>query len=329
MTLLANKYYICDKEYSRYVPYGYSIYHTIEDTLIYINENNLPVGVVYDSYITKEQFDKLSPLEKEDALITTAMIEDDEVISVENDTNVKINGPLSLEYTVNDNKITDNIINITKKNEVIELRIKEIPDNVELYLSINNLKYTCTNDRTDFKITAKIDGITNSENVRNKTSSAYYMNNPNFLMNLGVTKEKQSNKLKLTFSNKGNYTFDSLEILAVDMKKYEEKVNKLKANVLQEIEYGKDYISGTVNTGENGILQVTTSYSDGWKAYVNGEEVEVLKVNEAFIGINVEAGEHNIRFEYETPYLKLGIVCSIIGLLIFIYLVIINKKKIM
>lgn len=327
MTLLANKYYICDKEYSRYVPYEYSIYHTIGDTLIYINNNNLPVGVVYDSYITKEQFDKLSPLEKEDSLITTVMIEDDEVINAENNTDIKTNSPLSLKYTVKDNELSNNTINITKKNEVIELTIEEIPSNVELYLSINNLKYSCANNRTDFKISAEIDGISNSENVRNRTSSAYYMNNPNFLMNLGITKENQSNKLRLTFSSKGTYIFDSFEILAVEMNKYEEKVNKLKANVLQEIEYGNDYISGTVDTGKNGILQITTSYSDGWKAYVDGKEVEVLKVNEAFIGINVEAGEHNIRFEYETPYLKLGIVFSVIGFLVFLYLVIISKKK--
>ena len=327
MTLLGNKYYVCDKEHSRYVPYGYTLYHGIGNTLIYINKNNLPVGVVYDSYIPKEQFEKLSPLQKEDSLITTAMVENTEEINIQNNIDVKIDRPLSLKYTVKGNRISNNTINITKKNEVIELAIDDIPSNAELYLSINNLEYTSNNNRTDFKISAKIDGISNSENVRNYISSAYYMKNPNFLMNLGVTKEKQSNKLKLTFSSKGTYTFESFEILAVEMDKYEEKIDKLKTNVMQDIKYGNDYITGTVNTASNGILQITTSYSDGWKAYVDDKEVEVLKVNEAFIGINVEAGNHNIRFEYETPYLKLGMVFSGLGLLIYLYIIIKSKKE--
>ena len=43
LSLLSNKYYICDKKDSRYVPYGYELYHEIGETTIYINKNTLPV----------------------------------------------------------------------------------------------------------------------------------------------------------------------------------------------------------------------------------------------------------------------------------------------
>ena len=327
MTLLANKYYICDTKDSRYVPYGYTLYHAIGETQIYLNKNYLTIGIVYDSYITKEQFEKLSPLEKEDSLITTAMIESSEGIEIDNN-DVKINSPVSLEYTVKNNKILNNTINITEEKESIELTIDNIPSKTELYLSIDNLQHISDDNKTDFKISAKIDGISNSEDVKDCVSSAYYMKNPNFLMNLGIGKKNQKNTLKLTFNKKGTYTFDSLEILAVDMDKYKEKIDKLKANAMQEVEYGNNDVSGTVNTSKNGILQITTSYSDGWKAYVDEKEVEVLKVNEAFIGINVEAGEHNVRFEYETPYLKIGMVFSIIGVLIFLVVILREPKRV-
>ena len=326
-TLLSNKYYICDKEESRYVPYGYNLYHEIENTQIYINENYLPIGIIYDNFITKEQFDSLIPLEKEDSLITTAILEDFESIDVENNSNIQIDKPINLDYLVKDEKIKDKTININEKNEIIELTIDDIPENYELYLSINNLKYISQNNTTDFKITAQIDGITNTEKVEDCISSAYYMENPNFLMNLGVTKENQSNELKLTFNKKGTYTFDSLEILAVDMKKYESKINKLKTNVMKNIEYGNDYISGTVDTNKKGILQITTSYSGGWKVYVDGIKQEVIKVNEAFIGTVIDKGEHIVEFRYETPYFKLGLVFSIIGIMLYIVVLIIEKKK--
>ena len=322
LTVLSNKYYICDKKDSRYVPYGYTLYHEIGNTQIYINENYLPAGVIYNSYITKEQFESLSPLEKEDSLITAAVVEG---INNSNSENVKINKPMSLKYIVNNQKMENNCINIDENNDSIEILIEDIPKNHELYLSIYNIKNILDKNRTDFKITAKIDGIKNSEDVKNKISSAYYMENPNFLINLGVTKKGQSNKLKITFNKKGTYAFDSFEILAVDMIKYEKKIEKL--NVLKDVEYGNDYITGNTNTKDDGILQIATSYSEGWKAYVDNKEVEVLKVNEAFIGIELEAGIHNVRFEYETPYLKLGIIFSLIGVSLYICLIKANIKK--
>lgn len=325
-TLLGTKYYICSNEDSRYVPYGYNLYYKIGNTLIYINENFLSVGIIYDSYITKEQFNSLSALEKEDALLSTAMIENTKDIKIKNE-DTKIDIPKKLIYKVIGNKINNNEIKTTKKDDKVELVIDDIPENSELYLSIKNLKYVSKDNNTDFKVTAKIDGIKNSEKLLNQISSAYYMDNPNFLMNLGVTIKNQSRSLKITFDKKGTYTFDELEILAVDMNKYENKVNKLKANVLDNIKYGNNYISGTVNTNINGILQIATSYSNGWKVFVDGNEQEVIKVNEAFIGTKIEAGYHIIEFKYETPYLKLGIIFSIIGLIVYIGLIILDTKR--
>jgi len=216
---------------------------------------------------------------------------------------------------------------ITENNESIELIIDDIPENYEIYLSIKNLEFDSGNERTDFKITANIDGITNSEKVNDFISSAYYMRNTDFLINLGITQNNQDNSLKLTFNKKGIYTFDNLQILAISMGKYEKKIKSLSSNVLQNISYGDNYISGKINSESNGILQITTSYSDGWKAYIDGKETEVFKVNEAFIGINVEKGEHTIEFKYETPFFKLGAMFSLLGILGFIAIIFIDKRK--
>ena len=326
-TLLSNKYFICDRSDLRYVPYGYTLYHQIGDTLIYINENHLPVGIIYDSYITAEQFKKLTPLEKEDALITTAVVGDKEGINFSGNKYTQIDQPISLKYQVKDNKIKSNTINIDESNEVVELIIEDIPVDYEIYLSIKNLKYISDNKKTDFNITAQIDGISNSEKVNDFTSSAYYMHNPDFLMNMGITSENQDNHLKLIFNKKGTYSFDNLQIYAVSMKEYKEKIDKLNANVMENITYGDNYISGTINSDTNGILQITTSYSEGWKAYVDGKEEKVFKVNEAFIGINIEEGEHKVEFKYETPYIKLGVAFSIIGILMYISIIVIDRKR--
>ena len=78
---------------------------------------------------------------------------------------------------------------------------------------------------------------------------------------------------------------------------------------------------------ENGILQIATSYTTGWKAYVDGVPTDTIRVNTAFIGIPLEAGEHEIYLKYEVPYLKLGMVCTLIGILGLTILIILRANK--
>ena len=61
--------------------------------------------------------------------------------------------------------------------------------------------------------------------------------------------------------------------------------------------------------------------------YIDGDETEIINVNKAFIGINLEEGVHEIYLKYETPYLKVGIICSCISCVVFIvYFVYENGK---
>ena len=42
-------------------------------------------------------------------------------------------------------------------------------------------------------------------------------------------------------------------------------------------------------------------YQDGWKAYVDGKEKEILKVNYLLRGLELPAGKHDIKFVYALP----------------------------
>lgn len=327
-TLLSTKYYICRQGDGSYVPYGYEIYKVIGDAAIYINKYFTSVGVVYDSYILEDKYDSLSPLQKEDVLITTAVLEEEqEGVNKEKELLNNINEVAKLSYEEKENHIKGNEINITKKNQNIYLKIDELKEDTEIYLSIKNLKYDSVNTKTEFKITATFNGAKGSEQVKDYVSSAYYIKNPDFLINLGTVKDNTNNELKITFNNLGKYSFDSIEILEVSMKEYIDKIEILRERQMQDVEYGKDYISGKVNIDTNGIIQIATSYSDGWKAYVDGNETEVIKVNKGFIGTKLEAGEHEVRFEYKTPYINTGIILSALGFILFALINLKERKK--
>ena len=84
-------------------------------------------------------------------------------------------------------------------------------------------------------------------------------------------------------------------------------------------------ISGTIYANSSGILQISTSYTSGWKAFVDGKETDTINVNTGFIGIPLNQGEHKIRLEYNTPYLKIGTYLSCIGLILIIFVFIIDS----
>lgn len=66
-TLLGVKYHISNKKDS--APYGYSMIKEYKrKTYIYQNNYELPFGVLYTNYITEEEYDNLTPLEKESSL---------------------------------------------------------------------------------------------------------------------------------------------------------------------------------------------------------------------------------------------------------------------
>lgn len=74
------------------------------------------------------------------------------------------------------------------------------------------------------------------------------------------------------------------------------------------------------------MLVTNIPYSTGWQAYVDGQAVPTEKVNVGFIGIPLPAGDHTIEFSYQTPFLKLGIVLTGIGVLLLISYTILYKK---
>ena len=69
----------------------------------------------------------------------------------------------------------------------------------------------------------------------------------------------------------------------------------------------------------------------GWSATVNGEPVEVDKINGGLCAIRVPSGVGEISFTYETPGLKYGIIASLAGVVLLavymLYFCLIKRKN--
>ena len=89
-------------------------------------------------------------------------------------------------------------------------------------------------------------------------------------------------------------------------------------NTLNIIEWGNGYIKGNVISEDNyRILFTSIPYDSGWKVLVDGREEDTIPIlDNAFIGINLSEGYHEIEFKYYLPGLRLGFIISIIGVLL-------------
>lgn len=59
------------------------------------------------------------------------------------------------------------------------------------------------------------------------------------------------------------------------------------------------------------ILTFLDSWYPGWRAWVDGEEVEILKANDAFKAVVVPAGTHQVFFRYQSNSTVTGFVLSL------------------
>ena len=69
-------------------------------------------------------------------------------------------------------------------------------------------------------------------------------------------------------------------------------------------------LAGSINTPEGGTMFTSIPYDKGWKIWVDGTAVSGRPVFDAFLGVDLEPGEHKIRLSYEPQGLKTGAVIT-------------------
>ena len=80
-------------------------------------------------------------------------------------------------------------------------------------------------------------------------------------------------------------------------------------------------VHGRIQVSKPQILYCSIPYLKGWKAYIDGEEVKILKANYGFMAVEVPQGEHEINFIYRNPVILWSVIIScigVIGLVIYI-----------
>ncbi|HEV2067940.1 MAG TPA: YfhO family protein [Thermomicrobiales bacterium] len=78
-------------------------------------------------------------------------------------------------------------------------------------------------------------------------------------------------------------------------------------DLVEILEHGDDTMRARVTAPSQGLVVFSESYAEGWNAYVDGTQVDILRTNHALRGVPVSPGEHVIEMRYEPVELMVGV----------------------
>jgi len=81
------------------------------------------------------------------------------------------------------------------------------------------------------------------------------------------------------------------------------------------VNYGPNRVELEATMENDGFLVLSDTYYPGWKAYVNGKQVEIYLTNYLLRSLYLRKGTHQIRFVYTPLPLKAGVGISLLTLL--------------
>lgn len=94
-----------------------------------------------------------------------------------------------------------------------------------------------------------------------------------------------------------------------------------------------DTLTGTVTAQKNSLLYLPIPFNNYWNAYIDGQKVDIIKANYAFMALPITAGEHTISLKYSNDAFNMFLPVSIVTFVLFngffiVYALLFKKKKV-
>ena len=122
------------------------------------------------------------------------------------------------------------------------------------------------------------------------------------------------------------YPILELRFLCINDNEYNKFINGLKADEMKIDAISGGNINASINVPEEKMLFTSIPYDDSWHIYENGKELKKEKLLDAFIGLDLDPGNHSLVFKYIPSGFYVGIIVTILSWLFFVIWIIYVKK---
>lgn len=275
--------------------YGYTEVSSSGEYQLYENQYALPLGILTDEGIYEEEkvanqtllFNQLANRQEEYFEFVKPTM-----VSLENSTK-----------TTGEIKGNETVIFTPEKAEEEQVVTWEvaIPAHTQAYFSLYPTYKETTNTAN---VTVKVNGQEYTSAI-NETGQFY---------RLGYYEEATTVTFETNFSNsEDEWAIELLDpnIVLLDTELFDEAMGDIQKKGIEMTTDGRR-VTATADLDQDQILFTTIPYDRGWKAYVDGEQVEISSFKESLITVPLTKGSHTI----ELVFLPEG---TIIGAVLFVF----------
>ena len=267
--------------------YGYDMVQKVGDIYVYENRYALPLGYVYDKYITMDDFLKLNVMERRNMLLSACVLESDNSLLIKEE-----------------------------KIDNINFDFNEYMLDVPIEVTENWIKVELPKDREGFVTLLVFDA--ESEDSKSSMIEMYKDDEISETKYVGVVEGRNIYNLEFNDSDiqmvqiYGTNQYDVNDIFVCQIPHsiyygdYIKKCDALKENGIKVEKIDCNIISGTITSDKGGMMTLSIPYDDNWHIYVDGEEQQLETVNIAMMGTAITKGTHKIELVYnkENNYRK-------------------------
>ena len=318
-----------------YADYGFEKAGEKDGVTIFRNKYNAGLGFVCDKAMLRSEFDRLNRAEKEQALMTTAVIPDENAadLAALDDADWVTADSIELAVTdvpfevisENNADVQDGRIVVAEDGGSFTISADNIPDS-QLLVSFDNL-LSDSDDGTDssgFDMTASNGLVT--KYVLNEKSRQGIDGLKDHDMSMGHC--SGSEEITITLSEAGTYTFDDFYLSAMSTDFFDKSAAECINNMFDVSSYSNRSVEGSVSVDEDGILFLSIPAYDNWDVYVDGQKAERIdNLDIAFAGVYIPAGSHEIALRYDNVFVKYGSIVSICGLICLIASQLLRRRR--
>lgn len=238
---------------------------------------------------------------------------------------------LSLGFMVNDD-IKDWDVNdgnpLEVQNAFVELATGKDPiyyydREIELADGVKNELLIPDDKQVYFYMGVNMDSLELNTPEYSKT----YDNFTDFVFQANGTKEDNLADFTVSLGDKWNDNELKAYVYTCSNKDYQDVVDTLAQDQLENVQVKGDRVSGTVTAHKDGTLLLTIPYDKGWTVTVDGKETGTYAVGEALTGIHLDKGGHTIEMKYDPPGYSYGTLVSLTAILLFAISTYLEERK--
>lgn len=306
-----NKYYVSLGD----APIGYTQKSSAGDVKLYENDDVFSIGYASDKLISLEEFKALDYPLNISFLLNNIVVDKNVNSNYVSDLEkalVEIKNPVSAEAL--NGKYT---FELSSDEKYSLNRDEKYKDKILIISFDMDYSNKCNDSKSKGDTSISINGVTNKLTCKgwkyhNKNYSFSYVISPSEYLDVEISKGKY------VISDVNVYAFDYSKVKKI--KKYHDEF------MIDKDKTSGDYIFGNINvTRDNSYFNLSIPYDEGYNIYVDGEKVSYEKTNISFIGFPIDKGYHEIKIEYTAPWLNIGKVVSVIGVISFFVVIIVGK----